>query len=208
VLSLERVTRPKNRKSLKIQTLLAYQNIEKGLKHPNAGNLVLFLEVGLKGNHSQIISNFLSIYATDKLGKLLLIDLNYLEPLKPNSLHKGKEVLDKFVRNKTTLKLHCHKDKRVAFDLLPLTANTQVQDIQFIVSPTFKDLIEHLSQEYTKVFIRGLPDHHLSENDHLLQISTDSLLMLDATKSKFQDIELLLSTMDPSKIRGFILGNT
>ncbi|MBC7660124.1 MAG: hypothetical protein H7249_10475 [Chitinophagaceae bacterium] len=194
------------------RTLLSYRRVELAIMQQCKGDVVLLINAGSQDISSQVIKNFLNIYATDHQDDYLLIDCNMQEPIYQfDGSARSPVNLINFLNGTATFEDVCINREQMAdfsFDVIPPMETLTGNNTRIFRADKIQTAIESIPFKYKKIFIRGMPAANFIENRALLAAASDVFIFVDAKRTHYFDLQRTLIHLESDKIRGLVAVGT
>ncbi len=188
------------------RTLLSYRRLELAMIKNCKGRCIFLVNAGPFDETSQVVKNFLNIYATDHQDDFLLIDCNLQDPVYKHISRGGPDLVD-FLEGRAPFEdvvLERKKLDGFAFDVLPPMNKFSGKKTRSFREETIQKVLEKIPSNYKQIFIRSMPEMHFIENMALLNASSDAFIFIDANRTHYFDLHRTLNHLESEKIRGLV----
>lgn len=155
------------------------------------------------------LMSVLNIYADERPGKTLVIDLAHRDPLCTVPAATAKQAnIAGFLVGKTPWQLvRQNADAHRAFAWVPPMPEEAMADgsVRYLQASTLKALIATLAKSYQHIFVRALPSDQPSANDELIACAGRVLIVCDARSTKLVELDHSLAIVPADKLGGLIV---
>lgn len=199
-----------NSSDISIRTLLSYRRLELAVNKHSTGRIILLTSAGPVDSLGSPMFSFLNIYATDTGKKCLAWDFDHIDPLVPQiNRQRVTDFIEILNGQKVWKEAVVKKDnKHIAFDLIPPSMLFKEENTRLLTEKLVLPIVQEMSRSYDVVFLRGFPEYKFIENLVLNQSATDSIICVDAHRSKYKDLDRTITHLDSDKLRGLVLIGT
>lgn len=156
------------------------------------------------------LMSVLNIYADERPGKTLVIDLAHRDPLctLPAATAKQPANIAGFLLGKTPWQtVRQNVDAQRAFAWVPPMPEEAMADgsVRYLQAATLKALIATLAKSYQHIFVRSLPSDQPSANDELIACAGRVLIVCDARSTSLAELDQSLAVVPADKLGGLIV---
>lgn len=192
------------------RTLLSYRRLELSFDTHCEGKLVLFSSAGPSDSLGRSIYSFMNIYATDTNRNCLVWDFNVSDPVYSNiDREKHCDLVDVIEGKEDWTKAVVKKNEEtLAFDLLPPSDKFKGEKTRIFTYENVLPIMDKIKEKYDFVLLRSFPEYQFIENVVLNKMASDSLVVVDAKSTSYQDLERTITHINSEKLRGLVLMGT
>jgi hypothetical protein len=176
------------------------------------GRPTLLLPAGSEDRTADCFASLFNVYADERAGKSLVIDLAHRDPLPTAS--DGLLVaadLVRFLAGKAAWKdVRLEANEARAFALVPAPDALTIAEgaARSFRAETLRQLFGSLAKSYQHVFVRGFPADQPAANGELIAAAGAVFIVCDARRSTHADVARAVAAVSGAKLRGLILTGT
>lgn len=176
------------------------------------GRPTLLLPAGSEDRTADCFGSLLNVYADERAGKSLVIDLAHRDPLATSSdAPLVTADLACFLAGRAAWKdVRLEANEARAFALVPAPDEQAIAEgaTRNIRAETLRQLFGSLAKTYQHVFVRGFPADQPAANRELVAAAGAVFVVCDARRSTHADVARALASVPRAKLRGLILTST
>jgi hypothetical protein len=176
------------------------------------GRPTLLLPAGSEDRTADCFGSLLNVYADERAGKSLVIDLAHRDPLATASDAPLVTVdLARFLAGRVAWRdVRLEANEARAFALVPAPDEHAIAEgaTRSFRAETLRQLFGSLAKSYQHVFVRGFPADQPAANRELVAAAGAVFVVCDARRSTHADVARAVAAVPRAKLRGLILTGT
>lgn len=184
--------------------VLLYRTISHWMHTKMTGHVLLVLKGAEQPSCSSFIANLANIYSIDYAGRVLVIDFDVQDPVAGDDERRGQGMADILIKRENWKSVCQYRNSRRSFDLVQSAVAPGCRMSELLSAPSFNDLMATLKKNYSMIIVIGFGAEQFVENSSLLSQASDTLLIVEANRSKFKYLSQLVGSLPKGRQHTFV----